>query len=93
VSARQDESARAFLPRRSRVGTGHRGTVSRWRRNFVQPRLLLALLLIAGGAIWASLRGLHFYGVSPAELVYDLDQPPLLLAFVGAWAAYRGRRP
>jgi hypothetical protein len=93
VNASQEDPPWASRPRPPRVGTRGRDAASPWRRILVQPRLVVALLLIVGGVIWAALRGLHFYGVSPAELVYDLDQPPLLLAFVAAWAAYRGRRP
>jgi hypothetical protein len=92
VNASQEDSPWAARPRPPRAGTRRRA-VSPWRRILVQPRLVVALLLIVGGVIWAALRGLHFYGASPAELLYDLDQPPLLLAFVAAWATYRGRRP
>ncbi len=58
-----------------------------WR----QPRLVVALLLIAGGVGWAIVRGLEFYGWSFVHLGYDLDQPPLLLMFVAAWLTYRSR--
>jgi hypothetical protein len=57
----------------------------------VQPRLAAGLVLIAAGIFWAVARGLHFYGLSPAELAYDLDQPPLLLMLVGGWLLYRSR--
>lgn len=57
----------------------------------VQPRLAAGLVLIAAGIFWAVARGLHFYGVSPADLAYDLDQPPLLLVLVGGWLLYRSR--
>ena len=93
VNASREDSPWASRPRPPGIGTRGRGAVSPWRRILAQPRLVVALLLIVGGAIWAAVRGLHFYGMSPVELVYDLDQPPLLLAFVAAWAAYRGRRP
>lgn len=59
---------------------------------FVQPRVAAALTLILAGAVWALVRGLEFYGVSPVNLVYDLDQPPLLLIFVATWLLYRTRR-
>jgi hypothetical protein len=49
-------------------------------------------LLIAGGVVWAIARGLQFYGLAPAGLAYDVDQPPLLLVLVGAWLWYRSRR-
>jgi hypothetical protein len=42
--------------------------------------------------VWAIARGLEFYGLIPAEIAYDLDQPPLLLALVGIWLLYRSRR-
>jgi len=57
-----------------------------------QPRLAARLLLIAGGVVWAIVRGLQFYGLAPASLAYDVDQPPLLLVLVGAWLWYRSRR-
>jgi hypothetical protein len=41
---------------------------------------------------WAIARGLQFYGLAPASLGYDVDQPPLLLVLVGAWLWYRSRR-
>jgi hypothetical protein len=55
-------------------------------------RPLVALLLIAGGLVWAIARGLTFYGLSPSGLYDDIAQPPLLLVLVGAWFAYRSRR-
>ena len=60
-------------------------------RGALQPRLLAALLLILGGIVWAVARGLHFYGFTPVDLAYDLDQPPLLLVVVGVWLCYRSR--
>ena len=63
-----------------------------WRRSVVLSRLLVALALIAGGVVWASARGLHFYGLTVAGIGYDLDQPPLLLVVVGSWLLYRNRR-
>jgi hypothetical protein len=59
---------------------------------FVQPRLAVALGLIAAGVVWALVRGLEFYGLTPVHVVYDLDQPPLLLALVAAWLLCRSRR-
>jgi hypothetical protein len=93
VNAGLEASPWASGPRPLEARTRDRRAVTPWRRILAQPRLVVALLLIVGGVVWAAVRGLHFYGVSPAELVYDLDQPPLLLAFVAAWTAYRGRRP
>lgn len=62
------------------------------RGTAVQPRVLVALLLILAGVAWALARGLTFYGLAPAHLGYDLDQPPALLLLVGAWLLWRCRR-
>jgi hypothetical protein len=61
-------------------------------RGAVQPRVVVGLALILAGAVWAIARGLAFFGLTPAHLGYDLDQPPVLLLLVGAWLVYRGRR-
>jgi hypothetical protein len=61
-------------------------------RGTVQPRLVVGLMLIVGGALWAVARGLEFYGLTPAALGYDLDQPPVLLMLVGGWLLYRSGR-
>jgi hypothetical protein len=66
-------------------GQPHLGTV-------VQPRLVVVLVLIVAGIAWASLRGLDFYGLTPLDVAYDLDQPPLLLLLVGGWLIFRSRR-
>lgn len=58
----------------------------------IQPRVLVGLLLILAGLVWAVVRGLISYGLGPADLGYDLDQPPLLLGVVGVWLIWRGRR-
>ena len=58
----------------------------------VQPRAAAAAMLIVAAVVWAAIRGLEFYGLSPAKIVYDLDQPPLLLIAVAAWLLYRSRR-
>ncbi len=58
------------------------------RDGVIQPRLVVGLVLIAAGLLWALARGLEFYG---ANLAYDLDQPPLLLLLVGVWLSYRSR--
>jgi hypothetical protein len=78
------EEWEAVVDRRGPVSDGIHGTVG-------QPRLLVGITLIAAGLIWAVLRGLEFYGLSPIHLAYDLDQPPLLLLLVGAWLLYRSR--
>lgn len=62
------------------------------RERLVQPRFVVGLVLIAGGVVWAVARGLEFYGVTPADVGYDVDQPPLLLALVGICLVYRSRR-
>ena len=61
------------------------------REGIIQPRLVVGLVLIAGGLLWAVFRGLDFYGLGPIDLAYDLDQPPLMLALVGVWLLYRSR--
>jgi hypothetical protein len=58
----------------------------------VLSRLAVGLALIVGGISWAIARGLEFYGLNPAHIGYDLDQPPCLLVLVGAWLLYRNRR-
>ncbi len=58
----------------------------------VQPRVVVGVLLIVAAVVWAILRGLAFYGGGVVDLVYDVDQPPLLLAMVGAWMIARSRR-
>jgi hypothetical protein len=58
----------------------------------IQPRVVVGLLLILAGLVWAVARGLASYGLGPADLGYDLDQPPVLLLLVGAWLLSRGRR-
>ncbi len=63
-----------------------------WRATWVRSRPLVGLVLVAAGVVWAIARGLHFYGVSPVHLAYDLDQPPWLLVLVSAWLWYRSRR-
>ncbi len=63
------------------------------RARVIQPRLVVARTLFVVGIVWATLRGLHFYGLAPLSIAYDLDQPPLLLVLVGAWLAYRSRSP
>jgi hypothetical protein len=61
-------------------------------RVVVQPLLVVAFVLIVAGGVWSVARGLNYYGLSPLEVGYDLDQPPLLLIFVGAWLWYRSAR-
>jgi hypothetical protein len=62
------------------------------RGGVLQPLLVAGLLLIFGGLLWAVARGLDFYGLTPVDMAYDLDQPPLLLVLVGAWLWYRSAR-
>ncbi len=58
----------------------------------IQPLLVVGLVLIFGGLLWAVTRGLEFYGLTPVDVGYDLDQRPLLLVLVGAWLWHRSRR-
>jgi len=62
------------------------------RARLVQSRVVVGLLLVAAGFVWAIIRGLTFYGVSLTHLAYDLDQPPWLLLLVSGWLCYRSRR-
>ena len=56
------------------------------------PRLVVVVVLILAGVVWAAIRGLHFYGLAPIDIGYDLDQPPVLLILVGGWLSYRSLR-
>lgn len=60
-----------------------------WRSTLVLSRVLVGFALILGGVVWAAIRVLHYYGLSPADIGYDLDQPPVLLVVVGVWLIYR----
>jgi hypothetical protein len=71
---------RATAPRRARAATP-------------QPRVVIAWLLLIIGVAWATARGLHFYGLTPVDAGYDLDQPPLLLVLVAGWLMIRSHRP
>jgi hypothetical protein len=62
------------------------------RRLAVQPRVVVAVTLIAAAVVWSIVRGLEFYGLSPVNLLYSLDQPPLLLGLVAGWLWYRSYR-
>jgi hypothetical protein len=62
------------------------------RAHVVKPFLAVGLVLIVSGVAWAAARGLHFYGLMPVDVGYDLDQPPLLLAVAGAWLLLRKRQ-
>lgn len=63
-----------------------------WRTSLVQSRVLVAVLLIAGGVVWAIARGMTFYGLTPTGLYDGIAQPPLLTVLVGAWLMGRSRR-
>jgi len=52
---------------------------------------VVAVLLVVGAVVWAAVRGLHGYGITPVGVAYTLDQPPILLALVGLWLCYRSR--
>ena len=81
-AARQDPGAFGLLDQ----------GIERLRGLLSQPRLAIGFMMIAGGIGWAIARGLQFYGLTPAGIAYDLDQPPLLLVLVGTWLLYRSRR-
>jgi hypothetical protein len=66
--------------------------VSALRGTLVESRVVVGLGLVVAGMVWAIFRGLHFYGLSPVHLAYDLDQPPWLLLLVSGWLWYRSRR-
>jgi len=86
------ESADSAMPQppdeRGPVRSGTSGV----RATLVQSRVVVGLLLVVAGFVWAISRGLTFYGVSPTHLAYDLDQPPWLLLLVSGWLCYRSRR-
>lgn len=62
------------------------------RGALIQSRAIVGMVLLTAGVVWALARGLRFYGVTPVDLVYDLDQPPWLLVLVSGWLWYRSRR-
>lgn len=62
-----------------------------WRGTLLRSRAAVSLLLLIAALVWAVARGLHFYGISPVHLAYDLDQPPWLLLLVSGWLVYRSR--
>jgi hypothetical protein len=64
---------------------------SKPQRWSVLSRQAVGALLIAAGIVWAILRGLDGYGDLPDGILYTLDQPPILIAAVGAFVACRGR--
>jgi hypothetical protein len=66
-------------------------SVDSLRRALGQPRVAIGLALIACGVVWTLARGLEYYGLAPASIAYDLDQPPLLVVLVGLWLLYRRR--
>jgi hypothetical protein len=78
-------------PRPHAVRQVPRQPEDRAERRVIQPRRVVALVLVLAGVIWALVRGLEFYGVNPVHLVYDLDQPPLLLMIVAGWLWFRSR--
>ena len=61
-------------------------------RRLVVLRWSVVALLLAGGIVWAVLRGLHWYGLTPAGIYGDVDQPPVLVFVVGLWFGLRFRR-
>jgi hypothetical protein len=61
------------------------------RTVLAEPRVLVGLALVIGGIVWALARGLHFYGLTPVNGLWDLDQPPMAILLVGYWTLYRSR--
>ena len=59
----------------------------------VLSRQAVGALLIAAGIAWAIIRGLDGYGDLPVGILYTLDQPPVVLAAVGAFILGRSRPP
>ena len=57
----------------------------------VFSRQAVGALLIVAGVVWALIRGLNGYASMPDGILYTLDQPPILLAAVGAFMLLRGR--
>ena len=64
----------------------------RLRWTLVHSRAVIGVVLVLAAVVWAIARGLHYYGASPVDLLYDLDQPPYLLLVVSGWLWYRSRR-
>ena len=62
------------------------------RSTLVQSRAVIGLVLVVAAGMWAAARGVHYYGLNPVHLVYDLDQPPWLLLVISTWLWYRSRR-
>ena len=55
-------------------------------------RVAVAAVLVVAAVVWAAVRGLSSFHASPIGIGYDLDQPPILVALVGAWIFWRSRR-
>ncbi len=70
------------------VAFGRRQVASS-QRTVVQPRLIVGVALVLAAIVWGVIRGVHFYGVSPLHIGYDIDQPPVLVLLVGYWMLYR----
>lgn len=59
-------------------------------RRLILVRWGLVALLLAGGIVWAIIRGLNGYDAGfPAVIYDDVDQPPVLLFLVGVFFAVR----
>lgn len=94
LAAVASATAAAVLTIRNRQAITTEGLAFTPRDSFPiasKPRLLIGAALIAGGLGWALARGLTFYGLTLANIGYDLDQPPVLLVLVGGWLLYRRR--
>ena len=81
-----------MLETRERPGGREEPQVGGPRRTVLRSRAIVGLGLVAAGVVWALLRGLRFYGLTPVDLAWDLDQPPWLLLLVSGWLVYRSRR-
>ena len=64
---------------------------SKPQQRSVLSRQAVGALLIVAGIVWAILRGVDGYGGMPDGILYTLDQPPIVLAAVGAFILLRSR--
>jgi len=81
-----------MLETRERPGGREEPQVGGPHCTVLRSRAIIGLGLVAAGVVWALFRGLRFYGLTPVDLAWDLDQPPWLLLLVSGWLVYRSRR-